>query len=90
MVRLSKIIFGNAKEMSALATAFNLKFENINDLPFLLSKFINGSVDGHCLGGENWLTNEHTIFVMTQGGSSPAIVVWGQGESNEVIELARV
>ncbi|XP_011300901.1 adenosine kinase [Fopius arisanus] len=84
MVGLAKIVFGNAREMTALANALNIQFENVTDIPFLLnsSKRVAVSVASANIE-DDWLTN-NDIFVMTQGGSAPAIVVWGEGHSAQV------
>ncbi|XP_015120230.1 adenosine kinase 2 [Diachasma alloeum] len=84
MVGLAKIVFGNAREMKALAKALSLQFENVTDIPFLLnsSKRVTVSVASANIE-EDWLT-DNDIFVMTQGGSAPAIVVWGDGRSAQV------
>ncbi|XP_034935972.1 adenosine kinase-like [Chelonus insularis] len=85
MVGLSKIVFGNAREMTALAKALNLKFDNVADIPFLLnsSKRVTVGVSSAACSSDDWLI-DNDIFVMTQGGSAPAIVVWGQGHSAQV------
>lgn len=88
MVGLSKIVFGNAREMTALAKALNIKFDNVADIPFLLnsSKRVTVGVSSTERSKDDWLA-DNDIFVMTQGGSAPAIVVWGQGNSVQVILL---
>ncbi|XP_008556442.1 uncharacterized protein LOC103577541 [Microplitis demolitor] len=85
MVGLSKIVFGNAREMTALAKALNIKFDNVADIPFLLnsSKRVTVGVSSTERSKDDWLA-DNDIFVMTQGGSAPAIVVWGQGNSVQV------
>lgn len=86
MVGLAKIVFGNAREMTALAKALNLKFRNVADIPFLLnsSKRVTVGVSSAACTSNEWLT-DNDIFVMTQGGSAPAIVVWGQGHFVQVL-----
>lgn len=85
MVGLAKIVFGNAREMTALAKALNLKYDKIADIPFLLnrSKRVTVGVSSSAAANEDWLA-DNDIFVMTQGGSAPAIVVWGDGQSVQV------
>ncbi|KAF7993608.1 hypothetical protein HCN44_010203 [Aphidius gifuensis] len=85
MVGLSKIVFGNTREMTALAKALNLKFDNVADIPFLLnsSKRVTVGVSSASHTSGDWLM-DNDIFVMTQGGTAPAIVVWGHGHSAQV------
>ncbi|KAK0170557.1 hypothetical protein PV328_008394 [Microctonus aethiopoides] len=85
MVGLAKIVFGNAREMTALAKALNLKFDKVAEIPFLLnsSKRVTVGVSSATCSSENWLV-DNDIFVMTQGGSAPAIVVWGHGHSVQI------
>lgn len=85
MVGLSKIVFGNTREMTALAKALNLKFDNVADIPFLLnsSKRVTVGVSSASHTSGDWLM-DNDIFVMTQGGTAPAIIVWGHGHSAQV------
>ncbi|KAK0178521.1 hypothetical protein PV327_007403 [Microctonus hyperodae] len=85
MVGLAKIVFGNAREMTALAKALDLKFDKVAEIPFLLnsSKRVTVGVSSATCSSEDWLV-DNDIFVMTQGGSAPAIVVWGHGHSVQI------
>ncbi|XP_015609110.1 adenosine kinase isoform X2 [Cephus cinctus] len=83
MVGLAKIVFGNAREMIALAQALDLKFDDVTDIPFLLNNLKRVTVGVSSLSNKDWLSDEG-VFIMTQGGSSPAIAVWGQGQSVQV------
>jgi adenosine kinase len=83
MVGIAKIVFGNVKEMTALANSLNLEFENVIDIPFLLNNLKSVTINASNSLSSDWLSND-CIFVMTQGGSEPAIVVWGQGSSAQV------
>ncbi|KAG8037587.1 hypothetical protein G9C98_005798 [Cotesia typhae] len=69
----------------ALAKALNIKFDNVADIPFLLnsSKRVTVGVSSTERSKDDWLA-DNDIFVITQGGSAPAIVVWGQGNSVQV------
>ncbi|XP_011501475.1 PREDICTED: adenosine kinase [Ceratosolen solmsi marchali] len=83
MVGIAKIVFGNAKEMIALANSLNLEFENVTDIPFLLNNLKSVTISASNSLSSDWLSND-SIFVMTQGGADPAIIVWGQGCSAQV------
>ncbi|XP_046431503.1 adenosine kinase-like isoform X1 [Neodiprion fabricii] len=83
MVGLSGIVFGNAREMTALARVLNLQFNNVQEIPFLLNNLKRVTVGASSKNDGNWLSDEG-IIVMTQGGKSPAIVVWGEGESAQI------
>ncbi|XP_014230925.1 adenosine kinase-like [Trichogramma pretiosum] len=83
MVGLSKIVFGNVKEMIALANLLDLKFETPTDIPFLLNNLKGVTVNASNSFSSEWLMSD-SIFVMTQGGMDPAIVVWGHGDSAQV------
>lgn len=85
MVGLANIVFGNAREMKCLAKALNLKFDNVADIPFLLnsSKRVTVGISSSSQTHHNWLM-VNDIFVMTQGGTAPATIVWGQGHSAQV------
>ncbi|XP_058800713.1 adenosine kinase-like [Phymastichus coffea] len=78
MVGLANIIFGNVEEMIALAESLNLQYSNSADIPFLLNNLKRVTVNASNSCSNNWLISD-SIVVMTQGGSDPAIVVWGQG-----------
>ena len=86
MVGLSKIVFGNVREMTALAKALQLRFRNVADIPFLLnsSKRVTVGVSSVTRTSDEWLS-DNDVFVMTRGGSAPSIVVWGQGHSVQVL-----
>ena len=86
MVGLAKIVFGNANEMIALANSLNLKFESPTDIPFLLNNLKGVTVNASNSSSNDWLLSDG-IFVMTQGGSDPAIVVWGQGNSAQITPI---
>ncbi|KAJ8668287.1 hypothetical protein QAD02_009950 [Eretmocerus hayati] len=83
MVGLSKIVIGNDREMTALANSLNLKFENTTDIPFLLNNLKRVTVNASNSSSSDWSMSDG-IFIMTQGGSDPAIIVWGQGNSAQV------
>lgn len=83
MVGLSKIVFGNSKEMAALANSLDIKFEDTNEIPILLNNLKRKTRNISSDSSDSWLSSDD-IFVMSQGGSDPAIVVWGQSESAEV------
>ena len=83
MVGLAKIVFGNVKEMIALANLLDLKFETPTDIPFLLNNLKGVTVNASNSFSSDWLMSDG-IFVMTQGGMDPAIVVWGHGDSAQV------
>lgn len=85
MVGLSKIVFGNAQEMIALANALEVEFDSPAEIPFLLNKLKSVSVSASNSSSDDWL--QSNIFVMTQGGSEPAIVVWGQEKSAQVLPI---
>lgn len=82
MVGQSKIVFGNAQEMMALANALDVEFESAAEIPSLLNKLTRVSQNASNSTSNDWLQSD--IFVMTQGGSEPAIVVWGKEESAQV------
>lgn len=83
MVGHAKIIFGNAREMIALAQALNVKYDDVTDIPFLLNSLKRITVDVSNATSKDWLADDG-IFVMTRGGSAPAIIVWGKGQSIQV------
>lgn len=85
MVGLSKIVFGNAQEMMALANALEVEYDCPAEIPFLLNKLKSVSLNASCSSSENWLHSD--VFVMTQGGNEPAIVVWGKEKSAQVAPI---
>ena len=84
MVGVSKIVFGNAQEMKMLAFSLNLDYESAEHIPFYLNNINRVTVSISNSESKDWLST-NGIFVMTQGGQGPAIVVWGHGESVKVI-----
>jgi len=86
MVGHAKIVFGNAREMTALAQALNVKYDDVTDIPFLLNSLKRITVDVSSASCKDWLADDG-IFVMTRGGSAPAIIVWGKGQSIQVCFL---
>jgi len=86
MVGHAKIVFGNAREMTALAQALNVKYDDVTDIPFLLNSLKRITVDVSSASCKDWLADDG-IFVMTRGGSAPAIIVWGKGQSVQVCFL---
>ncbi|XP_011638464.1 adenosine kinase-like [Pogonomyrmex barbatus] len=83
MVGHAKIVFGNAREMIALAQALNVKYDDVTDIPFLLNSLKRITVDVSSANSKDWLADEG-IFIMTRGGCAPAIIVWGKGQSVQV------
>ncbi|XP_076179152.1 uncharacterized protein LOC143152669 isoform X3 [Ptiloglossa arizonensis] len=83
MVGHANIIFGNAREMEALAQSLNIRYDNVIDIPFLLNSLKRITVNASSIINEDWLRHGG-IFVMTQGESAPAITVWGKGQSVQV------
>lgn len=83
MVGLAKIVFGNVKEMTALANLLSLKFDKPMDIPYLLNNLKGVTVNASNSSSNDWLMSDG-IFVMTQGDTDPAVVVWGQGHSAQV------
>ncbi|XP_012219629.1 uncharacterized protein [Linepithema humile] len=86
MVGNAKIVFGNAREMIALAQALNVKYNDVTDIPFLLNSLKRITVDISSANSKDWLA-EDGIFIMTRGGSAPAIIVWGKGQSVQVTPI---
>lgn len=84
MVGFSGILFGNGREMTALARVLNLKYNDVEEIPFLLNNLKRIAVGASSRNHNNWFL-DGGIVVMTQGGKSPAIVVWGEGESAQVL-----
>ncbi|CAL7945129.1 unnamed protein product [Xylocopa violacea] len=83
MVGYANIVFGNAREMEALAQALSLTYNDITDIPFLLNNFKRVTASVSNTVNEDWL-HHGRIFVMSQGESGPAIAVWGRSESAQV------
>lgn len=83
MVGYAKIVFGNAREMIALAQALNVKYDDVTDIPFLLNSLKRITVDVSSANSKDWLADDG-IFIMTRGGSAPSIIVWGKGHSVQV------
>ncbi|XP_029174849.1 adenosine kinase-like [Nylanderia fulva] len=83
MVGHAKIVFGNAREMIALAQALNVKYDDVTDIPFLLNSLKRITVDVSSGNSKDWLADDG-IFIMTRGGSAPAIIVWGKGQSVQI------
>lgn len=83
MVGHAKIVFGNAREMIALAQALNVKYDDVADIPFLLNSLKRITMDVSSANSKDWLADDG-IFIMTRGGSAPAIIVWGRGQSVQV------
>jgi len=83
MVGHAKIVFGNAREMIALAQALNVKYDDVTDIPFLLNSLKRITVDVSSGNSKDWLADDG-IFIMTRGGCAPAIIVWGKGQSVQV------
>ncbi|XP_012269949.2 adenosine kinase-like [Athalia rosae] len=86
MVNSSGIVFGNSREMKALARVLNLCYNNVEEIPILLNNLKRVTVGASSKNQSNWFL-DNGIIVMTQGGRSPAIVVWGEGESAEVLPV---
>ncbi|KYM92384.1 Adenosine kinase [Atta colombica] len=83
MVGHAKIVFGNAREMIALAQALNVKYDDVADIPFLLNSLKRITMDVSSANSKDWLADDG-IFIMTRGGCAPAIIVWGRGQSVQV------
>ncbi|XP_012242193.1 adenosine kinase [Bombus impatiens] len=83
MVGYANIVFGNAREMEALAQSLNVTYEDVTDIPFLLNSLKRITVNVCNTVNEDWLRHGG-VFVMTQGGSAPAITVWGRSQSVQV------
>lgn len=83
MVGHAKIVFGNAREMIALAQALNVKYEDVADIPFLLNSLKRITMDVSSANSKDWLADDG-VFIMTRGGRAPAIIVWGRGQSAQV------
>ncbi|EGI63114.1 PREDICTED: adenosine kinase [Acromyrmex echinatior] len=83
MVGHAKIVFGNVREMIALAQALNVKYDDVVDIPFLLNSLKRITMDVSSANSKDWLADDG-IFIMTRGGCAPAIIVWGRGQSVQV------
>ncbi|XP_076638394.1 adenosine kinase isoform X1 [Colletes latitarsis] len=83
MVGHANIVFGNAREMKALAQSLNIRYDDVTDIPFLLNSLKRVTVSASSTTNKDWLRHGG-IFVMSQGESAPAITVWGKGESIQV------
>ncbi|KZC10104.1 Adenosine kinase, partial [Dufourea novaeangliae] len=83
MVGHANIVFGNAREMEALAQSLNITYDDVTDIPFLLNSMKRITVNASSIPNDNWL-HHGRIFVMSQGDSAPAITVWGNGQSVQV------
>lgn len=83
MVGYANIVFGNAREMEALAQSLNVTYDDVTDIPFLLNSLKRITVNVSNTVNEDWLRHGG-VFVMTQGESAPAIVVWGRSQSVQV------
>lgn len=80
MVGLANIIFGNTGEMIALAKSLDLQYTNFAEIPSILNNLKGVTVNAsNSASHDHWLVRHDNIVVMTQGGSNPATVVWGQG-----------
>nr|XP_003705832.1 PREDICTED: adenosine kinase [Megachile rotundata]XP_012146744.1 PREDICTED: adenosine kinase [Megachile rotundata]XP_012146745.1 PREDICTED: adenosine kinase [Megachile rotundata] len=82
MVGHANIVFGNSREMEALAQALNIAYDDVADIPFLLNSLKKIAVNAYSIY-KNWWSHGG-VFVMTQGDSAPAIAVWGTGYSVQV------
>ncbi|XP_076664197.1 adenosine kinase isoform X2 [Andrena cerasifolii] len=83
MIGHAKIVFGNARQMEALAQSLDIKYDDVTDIPFLLNSLKRIAVNVSKATNEDWLRHGG-IFVMSQGESAPAITVWGEGQSVQV------
>lgn len=68
----------------ALAKVLNLKYNSVDEIPFLLNKLKKIKLGASSRNNNNWLSDEDVV-VMTQGGKDPAFVVWGEGQSAQVV-----
>ncbi|XP_034195081.1 uncharacterized protein LOC117611252 [Osmia lignaria lignaria] len=82
MVGHANIVFGNSREMEALAQALNITYDDVTDIPFLLNSLKRIAVNVYSVYTNWW--SRGGVFVMTQGGSAPAIAVYGKGYSVQV------
>lgn len=83
MVGHANIVFGNSREMEALAQALNIAYDDVTDIPFLLNSLKKIAVNAFSTF-KNWWS-DRGVFVMTRGDSAPAITVWGMGYSVYVL-----
>lgn len=83
MVGYSNIVFGNSREMEALAQSLNLTYDDVSDIPFLLNSLKRITINVCNTVKKDWL-HHGAVFVMTQGASAPAIAVWGKSQSAQV------
>ncbi|OAD62368.1 Adenosine kinase [Eufriesea mexicana] len=83
MVGYANIVFGNAREMEALAQSLNVTYDDVTDIPFLLNSLKRITVNVSNTVNEDWLRHGG-VFVMTQGELAPAIAVWGRSQSVQV------
>lgn len=83
MVGHASIVFGNAREMVALAQALNIKYDKVTDIPLLLNGLKRVTADASSINSTDWLKSG-SAFVMSQGGSASTILAWGKSESIEV------
>ncbi|XP_031840146.1 uncharacterized protein LOC116430324 [Nomia melanderi] len=83
MVGYANIVFGNARQMKALAQSLNIAYDDVTDIPLLLNSMKRITVNASSTTNSDWL-HQGGIFVMTQGDSAPAIGVWGKGEFVQV------
>lgn len=86
MVGYSNIVFGNSREMEALAQSLNLTYDDVLDIPFLLNSLKRITINVCNTVKKDWLRHE-AVFVMTQGASAPAIAVWGKSQSAQVLPI---
>ncbi|KOC66165.1 Adenosine kinase [Habropoda laboriosa] len=83
IVGYANIVFGNVREMEALAQSLNVTYDNVTDIPFLLNALTNITVSVSSTLNENWV-HHGRVFVMSQGESAPVIAVWGKNQSVQV------
>ncbi|XP_076639262.1 adenosine kinase isoform X2 [Colletes latitarsis] len=89
MVGHANIVFGNAREMKALAQSLNIRYDDVTDIPFLLNSLKRVTVSASSTTNKDWLRHGG-IFVMSQGESAPAITVWGKGESIQIQQALEI
>lgn len=80
LLSYADIVFGNANEYEALAKLFPISYENVNEIPYHLNTLTEVVPDAERKKGTTWIT-KNTCFVMTQGGCSPPICVYGRNEA---------
>lgn len=86
MIGHSNIVFGNSREMEALAQSLNLTYDDVSDIPFLLNSLKRITINVCNTVKKDWLRHGG-VFVMTQGASAPAIAVWGKSQSAQVLPI---